>query len=147
MTEELVLTAIAGDRPGLVEALAEVITNHQGNWIDSSMARLGGEFAGILRVAVPKEQSEDLRAALGALTDQGITVSVRRDRPENKPTGSHATLEVTGQDQTGIVLEISRVLAQHGVSYDELRTKVFTGSMGGATDVRSQCGSCHSRDR
>ena len=43
MPVELVLTAIARDRPGIVEALADVVTRHSGNWVDSSMARLGGE--------------------------------------------------------------------------------------------------------
>ena len=48
MPVEMVLTIISKDRPGLVQTLAQVIADHSGNWIDSSMARLGGEFAGIL---------------------------------------------------------------------------------------------------
>jgi glycine cleavage system regulatory protein len=54
MPVEMVLTIISKDRPGLVQTLAQVIADHSGNWIDSSMARLGGEFAGILRVDVPE---------------------------------------------------------------------------------------------
>ncbi len=50
MAVELVLTVIARDRPGLIKDLSETIAMHGGNWVDSSMARLGGEFAGILRV-------------------------------------------------------------------------------------------------
>jgi predicted amino acid-binding ACT domain protein len=52
MPVEMVLTIISKDRPGLVQTLAQVIADRSGNWIDSSMARLGGEFAGILRVNV-----------------------------------------------------------------------------------------------
>ena len=43
MVDEMVLTVIARDRPGLVKALSEMIAKHGGNWIDSSMARLGGD--------------------------------------------------------------------------------------------------------
>jgi len=51
MPVEMILTIISKDRPGLVQTLAKSC-DHSGNWIDSSMARLGGEFAGILRVDV-----------------------------------------------------------------------------------------------
>ena len=44
----LVLTVIGDDRSGLVEALANVVTNHGGNWEHSQMAELAGKFAGIV---------------------------------------------------------------------------------------------------
>ena len=78
MPNDMVLTVIARDRPGLVKALSETIAQHGGNWIDSSMARLGGEFAGILRVSVPSSESGALEGALAKLCDVGISVVVRR---------------------------------------------------------------------
>ena len=51
---DLVLTLIGSDRPGLVEAVAEVIAGHGGNWLESRMAHLAGKFAGILRVEIPE---------------------------------------------------------------------------------------------
>lgn len=131
MTVELVLTAIARDRPGVVEALAEVVAGHAGNWVDSSMARLGGEFAGILRITVEDDRMQALEAALAGLGAEGIDVTVHRDRAADEPRGQHARLELTGLDHPGIVLEVSRVLARHEVSIDELQTCVFAGSMGG----------------
>lgn len=131
MAVELVLTAIARDRPGVVEALAEVVAGHAGNWVDSSMARLGGEFAGILRVTVEDEQVKALETALAGLSERGIDVTVRRDTPPEAPSGPHVRLALTGLDHPGIVLEVSRVLAQHEVSIDELHTSVYPGSMGG----------------
>lgn len=131
MAVELVLTAIARDRPGVVEALADVVAGHSGNWVDSSMARLGGEFAGILRVSVEDDRVGALEAALAGLGAQGIDVTVRRDRAPAATAGRHARLALTGLDHPGILLEVSRILAQHAVSIDELRTSVFPGSMGG----------------
>ncbi len=45
---DLVLTLIGPDRPGLVEAVAEPIAAHGGNWLESRMAHLAGQFAGIV---------------------------------------------------------------------------------------------------
>lgn len=42
---DLVLTLIGPDRPGLVEAVADTIAARGGNWVESRMARLGGQFA------------------------------------------------------------------------------------------------------
>lgn len=70
MLEEIALTVIARDRPGLVKSLSETIARHGGNWIDSSMARLGGESAGMLRVSVPSSECNALQASLGALSEK-----------------------------------------------------------------------------
>ena len=45
MPVEMVLTIISKDRPGLVQTLAQVIADHSGNWIDSSMWNCSGETA------------------------------------------------------------------------------------------------------
>jgi len=51
-----VLTLIGPDRPGLVESVAARVAAHGGNWLESRMAHLAGQFAGILRVEVPAER-------------------------------------------------------------------------------------------
>ena len=63
----LVLTVIADDKPGLVETLAEVIADHKGSWLESSMSQLAGKFAGILRVSVATNRAENLIDALSSL--------------------------------------------------------------------------------
>lgn len=134
MTVDLILTAIAHDRPGIVRGLAEVVARHGGNWIDSSMVRFSGEFAGIVHASVPEASVGDLERALGALIDHGITVTVRRDSPVamDRPPGRRARLELTGADHAGIVSEVSGALAHRGVSIEKLTTQVFPGSMSGA---------------
>ncbi len=130
MLSELVLSIAARDRPGLVKVLSQVVADHGGNWIDSSLARLGGEFAGILRVAVPSGSVDAFETALAGLAEQKISVSVRRGAAAS-PAGPRTRLELTGIDHPGIVHEISRALAARGVSIDELHTQVFAGSMTG----------------
>ena len=58
MQSRLVLTLIGKDRPGLVEALAATVAEHGGNWVESRMCRLGGEFAGVLRVEISETDAE-----------------------------------------------------------------------------------------
>jgi len=130
----IVLTVIARDRPGLVERLSDVVERHSGNWIDSSLARLGGEFAGIVQIVLPGPALAAFEAALAALSKDGIDCLVRRD-PSYAGViltgGPHARLELTGVDHPGIVHEVSSALARHGVSIDALETRVFQGSMSG----------------
>ncbi|HHK74900.1 MAG TPA: amino acid-binding protein [Rhizobiales bacterium] len=128
---EMVLTVIARDRPGLVEALAKVISGHQGNWVDSAMSRLGGEFAGIVKISVPGAQLDSLKYDLAALSNQGIRVTYETDTICPLPAGNRARLEVMGQDHKGIVRDISRVLAENSVNVESLNTNVFSGSMSG----------------
>ena len=45
MQTPLVMTIIGPDRTGLVESVARVVAGHGGNWLESRMCRLGGEFA------------------------------------------------------------------------------------------------------
>lgn len=132
MQMEMVLTVMAKDRPGIVENVAETIAAYDGNWVDSAMSRLGGEFAGILRITLDDSRAEALEAALAALDDrEGITVTVRKGAATEAPKGRPAYFEVVGQDHVGIVRDISRVLAENKVNVDELRTHVFAGSMTG----------------
>lgn len=128
--DEMVLTVIARDRPGLVKALSETIAQHGGNWIDSAMARLGGEFAGILRVSVPSSESHALEAALVRLGEAGISVAVRKGETSTAAhVGRRVKLELTGVDHPGIVHRISASLSALNASIDQLETRVFTGSM------------------
>jgi len=55
----LVLTVIGPDRPGLVESLSQAIAQQEGNWLESRMARMAGQFAGILRVNIEEERAEE----------------------------------------------------------------------------------------
>ena len=61
------MTVIGNDRPGLVESVASIVAEHGGNWLESRMSRLGGQFAGIVHVEVPAEREQALAKALKTL--------------------------------------------------------------------------------
>lgn len=131
MPTDLVLTVIANDRPGLVKRIAQAVSDNEANWVESSMARLAGEFAGIVRVQVPDDRLARLELALDELSREGIAITVRRGAPTPEMEGKHAHLSLLCQDHPGIVKRVSAVLADHGVSIDELTTEVTPGSMSG----------------
>jgi glycine cleavage system regulatory protein len=134
MQRLLVMTVIGDDRPGLVEAVAGIVTAHQGNWLESRMSRLGGQFAGILRVEVPSVQEAALVAALEQLAARGLKVVIHSDRPAPAAaSGRISVLEIVGHDRPGIVKEITGALARHGVNVEEFDTECASAAMTGET--------------
>ena len=134
MQRMLVMTIIGQDRPGLVDSVAALVAEHGGNWLESRMSRLGGHFAGILRVEVPGENEPALVAALKKLESRGLTMVVHPDQP-NPPAAParQSVLEIVGQDRPGIVREISHALASFGVNVEELETECASAAMSGET--------------
>ena len=134
MQRSLVMTVIGEDRPGLVDSVASLVAGHGGNWLESRMSRLGGQFAGIVHVEVPAEQEQPLVAALKALAARGLNVVVHSDRPGTADaTRPLSVLEIVGQDRPGIVRQISRALADFGVNVEELHTECSSAAMSGET--------------
>lgn len=130
MQVPLVMTVIGRDRTGLVESIARLVAEQDGNWLESRMCRLGGEFAGILRVAVPVQNRARLEQALAGLTD--LKVVVRSDEPATVAGEPFfVSLEVIGPDRPGIVREITHALATLGVNVEELSTECTSAPMSG----------------
>jgi glycine cleavage system regulatory protein len=128
----LVLTLIGPDRPGLVGSVAAVVASHGGNWLESRMTRLGGQFAGILRAELPTQHVAAALKALAQLEASGLKV-VAQTEPTEGPAAArvHMDLEVLGVDRPGIVREISQLLAAAGVNVEELSTGTRSAPMSG----------------
>jgi len=128
----LVMTVLAEDRPGLVDALSSLVKEHGGNWLESRMSRLGGRFAGILRVEIPEAKQPAFRKEVEKLRSQGWTLVIDSDRPTLTDVDSkEMTLEIIGQDRPGIVREISHALASQGVNIEDLQTETLSAPMTG----------------
>jgi glycine cleavage system regulatory protein len=132
MQTTLVMTVIGRDRTGLVETLARFVAGHDGNWLESRMCRLGGEFAGLVRVSVPAEQQASLTAALEGLQAQGLAIVVKADAEGPGPVPLDLLhLDLVGHDRPGIVREITAALTAQGVNVEELATEVISAPMSG----------------
>lgn len=127
------MTVIGRDRPGLVECLATLIAESGGNWLESRMSRLGGEFAGILRLTIPEDRECELRQRLEALGPSGLTVLVRTDELVQPAPSRLVHLELLGHDRPGIVKQIAAVLAGRNANVEELVTECVSAPMSGET--------------
>jgi glycine cleavage system regulatory protein len=138
MQKTLVMTVMGKDRTGLVESLARLISGCGGNWLESRMCRLGGEFAGILRATAPEDKQQELIHSLHALQSQGLTVVIHQD--EALPFASltrTAALSLVGQDRPGIIYQISTALAHQNINVEELETECSSAPMSGETIFRA----------
>jgi glycine cleavage system regulatory protein len=132
MQVPLVMTIIGPDRTGLVESIARVVAEHGGNWLESRMCRLGGEFAGILRIELPVEKRQALIDALQVLQGRGLTVVVRPgEAAAAAAPGRQARLEIVGHDRPGIVRQITGALAGAGVNVEEFSSECVSAPMSG----------------
>lgn len=133
MRKTLLLTVTGTDRTGLVELLAQRIAAVGANWEESRMARLGGQFAGIVLVTAADERAGELSGELRALEAKGLHVTVRvveTPAPVVAP-GEQLRITVTGNDRPGIVRDVSRILAQRNVNVEELASRVDSAPMTG----------------
>jgi glycine cleavage system regulatory protein len=129
----LVLTIIGNDKSGLVDALAEPIAAHGGSWDRSHMARVAGQFAGLVVISVPDDRVAALTTSFDALNAQGlldVQVAIASTSDES-PDSSLMTLQLIGQDRPGIIREISAALASRDVSIVELETETKSAPMSG----------------
>jgi glycine cleavage system regulatory protein len=130
MPTSLVFTFIAADKPGLVERLAHTVSQHGGNWLESRMSQLAGQFAGIVQIAVDAQRRADLRAALLDLAGIGLTIVVADDTAAAAEIAQrHLRLSIIGNDRPGIVLEVASALAKRHINVLEMDTSITSAPM------------------
>jgi glycine cleavage system transcriptional repressor len=125
--DELAITVIGHDRPGIIADVAEVLSGLGLNLTDSTMTRLRGHFAMTLICAGADTKVADVEAALAALTGDGslvATVGRVNAELEPDPPGGHYVLSVHGADRLGIVASVARGLAEFGGNVTDLTTRL-----------------------
>ncbi|MCC5022215.1 MAG: ACT domain-containing protein [Candidatus Synoicihabitans palmerolidicus] len=134
MLTTLVMTVIGPDRTGLVDSLARTVAAHDGNWLESRMCHLGGQFAGLMRVEIEASLADALRESIQSLTATDLKITVQADSLSPNPVeGSLAMVDLVGQDRPGLLREITSVLARHGLNVEELESELTAAPLGGGT--------------
>ena len=135
MKTYLVVTITCPDRPGIVERITEQVLNHNANWEDSRMSRLGGDFAGIILLSVDQARADQLTQVLLAMSDNETTVTVKATHEDpSAPPAVHklVDLSLTGADHEGIVHKVSAYLASQGINVESMDTNVSPAPMSGS---------------
>lgn len=88
------------------------------------MSHLAGQFAGLLRVAVPDEHAAGLYRALMGLEARGLRVVIQEGAAVDTGARRKVKLDLIGGDRAGIVRSLSEVLASKDVNVESLETEV-----------------------
>ncbi len=126
------LTVLGNDRPGIIAAVTGALYREGCNLEDISMTVLEGEFAMIMVVCLKKESKERLKKIFGKLKgrqkldffwkDLGKNAARREKTAKNSKT---FLISAIGQDRTGIVFRVSRLLADAGINITDLNSKIL----------------------
>ncbi|MEO7336842.1 MAG: ACT domain-containing protein, partial [Caldimonas sp.] len=121
----LVVTIMAPDRPGIVSLLSDRAQRYGANWAASRLSSLGGEFAGMVHFEVPPENADALADALRGLESSGLRVMVSKSGGAGASAGlREVELELVGDDRLGIVSSLTRILAERGISIENIHTEI-----------------------
>ncbi len=130
MHAHLVFTFIGADKPGLIEKLAHTVSGCGGNWLESRMSELAGQFAGIVQVEIATNRQAELRDALLTLSRDGLTVVVA-DHIAADDSASYRVLRLSilGPDRPGIVREVASALAARQINVQAMDTLITSAPM------------------
>ena len=129
MPNYAMLTAIGKDRPVIAAGVSGVLFEKDCNIEDSTMARLGGDFAIMLMLRLPEGMTvKQIEHELAPLQDDlKLTVQLTDLRPEDAMEQADVpkhVVSVYGADKKGIVAKITRHLADRSVNITNLTTHV-----------------------
>ena len=133
--EKIIITLFAKDRPGVIRELSDTVLANKGNWLESSLSRLCGQFAGIVHLEIASENKSSLLDAFEKLAQTGINVTVQ-DFQEIESEADSETIEalqilVEANDRPGIVEEIATALADEDINIENMDTECESASMAG----------------
>ena len=118
----LVLSVVGSDRPGLTEALARAVLSAGGNWLESHLSRLGGLYVGSVLVELAADSVDRLRAAARTVDAQGLEVRIAPAVDEPGAAGEALGLTLVGQDQPGIVRQVTAILSGLDANIETFRS-------------------------
>jgi glycine cleavage system transcriptional repressor len=121
MSEQLVITALGDDRPGIVDGLSDALFKHDLNIEDSRMSVLGGEFAVLLLVS-GSQQAIDAFVADTASLEQSLNMKilVKAIIPY--------TVEVVAIDHPGIVHKLASFFSTRQINIVDLNTERYAAA-------------------
>lgn len=138
MQSYLIMTVLGSDRPGLVSSLADTVARYGGNWLESRMARLSGQFAGIVRIECPSSNVDALLNELRIPGIPGLTIQAARETVAEPAKRQTLFVDVVGNDRPGIVRELSAAIANAGGNVEELITGLESAPMSGHPMFRAR---------
>ena len=125
MSEELVITAVGPDRPGIAAEFSGHVHEGGANLADSRMVNLRGRFAVVALVEGSKETIARTRETLAAAAKKmGLKVEFSESERSTPRGGVPFRLRSYSMDQPGIVHRVTSYLHEQGINIEELETRL-----------------------
>ena len=133
ITNQLVLSALGEDKPGLVNELSRSVLNSGCTVLDSRMVVLGGNFALLLQVGGNWNNIAKLENQVATLeSGLGLTITSRRTSPQASDTDLLLYgIDVVALDQPGIVHNLAKFLSQRQINIQEMVTSSYPAAHSG----------------
>jgi glycine cleavage system transcriptional repressor len=130
MPEQLVITALGDDRPGIVDELSNALFRHNLNIEDSRMSVLGGEFAVLLLVSGEQASIDDFVADTASL-EQSLNMKILvkvTSSTGSKQSMVPYTVEVVAIDHPGIVHKLASFFSSRQINIVDLHTERYAAA-------------------
>jgi glycine cleavage system transcriptional repressor len=130
MSEQLVITALGDDRPGIVDELSNALFKHNLNIEDSRMSVLGGEFAVLLLVGGSPESIDNFVADTASLEESlnmKILVKVTSSEVRRQALVPY-NVEVVAMDNPGIVHNLASFFSSRQINIVDLNTERYAAA-------------------
>jgi glycine cleavage system regulatory protein len=128
----LILSVMGSDRPGLTQALAGAVLSAGGNWLESRLSRLGGLYVGSVLVELDADSVDALRLAVRAVDAEGLEVRIAPAVEGARAWGEAVRFSLVGQDQPGIVHQVTAVFSSLDVNIEAFDTRISAEPHSGA---------------
>ncbi|NMH64508.1 glycine cleavage system protein R [Shewanella salipaludis] len=128
------LTLQVPDRKGLVEQIAQAVSRHGGNWLDSELRHIDGIFAAILLLEVPSQQWDELLESLECI--DGLTLTFSKTSHKKSPL-LRLSFNLVAYDRPGLVLDISNKINALGINIEQFSSQYETAGHTGIALFRA----------
>ncbi|MFZ2507593.1 MAG: ACT domain-containing protein [Steroidobacteraceae bacterium] len=134
MKQFIAISAIGGDRIGLVHDLSKTVADCGGSIGESRMTALGSDFAMLLLISGNWHSIARIETELNKLAETaGVSIQVRRtaERAAREDMIPYS-VDVVCLDQAGIVSAVSGFFAVRGIDIGEMSTRGYAAAHTGA---------------
>lgn len=138
MNTRIILTVLGSDRPGLTQSLADAVMTAGGNWLESQLARLGGQYVGAVLVELDAARVPVLEAEARRIASTGLQLAIVEAGEASGIAGTGLGIELVGQDRPGIVREVTSALAGLGVNIEEFTSSTDNTAWSGEMLFRAR---------
>jgi len=127
MSEQLVITALGEDRPGLVNALSHELYKYDLNIEDSRMSVLGGEFVVMLLVSGSLTSIDQVVQSVAKLEEMlNMKLLTKKTRSKQDTAGLIPyKVEVVSIDHPGIVQDIASFFSAREINVVDMDTTCY----------------------